>query len=291
MRRAVPAAAVLAAAVALTAAGCGGSGVHVQGEPHLNPGSIPKGKLLEGRVLVVELPGGEVRICGDQISDLMFGPPGCPAGPRAVGVRTDALRDHSAGPAERWGYLHLTGAYRNGTFHVISQSPRGPATRPEGSSLDRPPCPAPPGGWKLGAPTQAQRRTVERYSRLAHHHDLVDIAFFDHGSVLTVASSNPARTRAVLGRYWPRRLCVVRARYSRATVIGVGKRLLRLMRSRRSAAYGWISGAGGTGVRADGQPTTGVQVLLETPQLRALVRRLPRGLVVVEAALRPFGYA
>ena len=139
------------------------------------------------------------------------------------------------------------------------------------------------------SPTQAQRGTVEHYSRLAHHHDLVDIAFFDHGDVLTVASSHPARTRAVLRRYWPRQLCVVKAHYSRATLVGAGKRLVRLMQSGDPATYGWITGAGGTGVRDDGQPTTTVQVLVETPRLRAFLSRFPRGLVVVDAALHPVG--
>jgi hypothetical protein len=93
----------------------------------------------------------------------------------------------------------------------------------------------------------------------------------------------------VLGPYWRRQLCVVKARYTRATLIGVGKRMERLMASRSSAAYGWISGAGGTCASDSGQPTTCVEVLLETPRLRALVRRLPRGLLVVQATLRPVG--
>ena len=288
MKRAV--AAVLLAVVAVAASGCG-SGVRVVGEPHVK--TVPKGKLLAGQVLVVELPGGEVRICGNQASDLMFGPPGCPSGPRAVGVRTGELQGHSSKPPERWGYVYLTGSYRSGTFYVRSQSLHGPSTQPAGSSsLDKPPCATPPGGWLLRTRTRAQERSLNSYSKLAGHHDLVDIAFFDHGSVLTVASANPARTRAVLGPFWHRQLCVVRARYSRAFLNRVRARMIRLMKSTsRAADYGWISGAGGSGVNDRGQPTTGIEVLLETPQLRELLRQLPRGLVVVQAALRPFGYA
>lgn len=134
----------------------------------------------------------------------------------------------------------------------------------------------------------AQENTIEHYSKLAGHHDLVDIAFFDQDSVLTVASSDPARTRRVLGPYWHRQLCVVKARYSRATLVGIGHRLVGLMTSPRSAQYGWITGAGGTGpIGNDGQPRTSVQVLLETPQLRSLLQRLPKGMVVVQAALSP----
>lgn len=251
------------------------------------------GPVLGGQVQVVAYTRTDVRICPDYGIATVLGParvPPCAHGLRALGVDTSALTNHVEGHRARWGFLYLVGDYRDGVFSVASQRLHGPASRPAGSSsLATPPCLTPKGGWRLVTPTQSQRSTVERYSNLAHHHDLVSIAFFDHGSVLTAASSHPARTRAVLGRYWPRQLCVVRARYSRATLIAVGKRLERLLQSPRSAAYGWITGAGGTGVSDSGQPTTSVQVLLETPPLRALLGRLPRGLVVVEAALHPVG--
>lgn len=283
--------AVLSVVAAVTV-GCGGSGLHVVGEPHVK--AAPKGKLLAGQVLVVELPGGAFRICGNQGSDLMFGPPGCPGGPRAVGIRTSLLHEHSSKPRERWGYLYLTGSYRSGAFRVMSQSLRGPSNQPAGSTFGRPPCAAPRGGWLLEPRTGAQQRSLSHYSKLAGHHDLVDIAFFDHGSVLTVASSDPERTRAVLGRYWPRQLCVVKARYSRALLIREGAKMVALLKppsSPTAAAYGWPTGGGGTTVNDRGQPMTTLQVLLVTPKLRAYLRRQPRGLIQVEATLRPFGYA
>ena len=258
--------------------------------PGARPGDL--GPVLGGEVQVVAYPDGDVRICPNFATALDLGParpPPCATGLRATGVDTSALTEHAQGHPERWGFLYLVGDYRNGVFSVAFQRLHGPSTQPSGPSLDTPPCSAPRGGWRLVTPTEAQRRTFEHYSRLAHHHDLVSIAFFAHGAVLTLASSNPHRTGAVLGRYWPRQLCVVKARYSRATLIAVGKRLVRLMESAHSASYGWITGAGGTGVRDNGQPTTTVQVLLETPRLRALLRRLPRDLVVVQAALHPVG--
>ncbi|HJU37332.1 MAG TPA: hypothetical protein VJ716_07950 [Gaiellaceae bacterium] len=270
--------------LALVAAGCGGS----------HPVAA-KGRLLAGQVQVVWYSDDNVRICPNFATALDFGPvapPPCADGLRVVGVDTSLLTEHAQGKTEHWGYLYLVGSYHDDVFTVQSQRLRGPSTQPMGSSLDKPPCPAPRGGWVLASRTQLQQRTIEHYSHFAHHHDLVSIAFFDHGSVLTVASSHPARTRQVLGRYWPRQLCVVKARYSRATLVSVGRRLERLMGSRRSPELGWITGAGGTGpLNDDAQPTTSVQVLLETPQLRALLRRLPRGLVVVDAALRPVGRA
>lgn len=277
--------AALAAGVALATVvtvGCGGS------RAHRTAVTVPRGPLLAGQVLVVATPSHGARICGSQSSDLMFGPPGCSAGPQAVGLQTDMLQEHSSSPAERWGYLYLVGRFRDGAFYVASQRLHGPRTQPAGTvTFARPPCAAPAGGWLVSTPSPAQRSTVEHYSRLARHRDLVSIAFYDHGSVLTVASSNPARTRAVLSPYWRRQLCVIKARYSRATLIGVGKRLVRLMTSPRSASYGWINGAGGSCGSNSGQPKTCVEVLLETPELRALVQQLPAGLVGVEPVLRP----
>jgi hypothetical protein len=279
MRATVVAALALLAALA---AGCGGS----------HPVAA-KGPLLAGQVQVVWYSDDNVRICPFTAVALDFGPvgpPACSNGLRVIGVDTSLLTEHAPGKTEHWGYLYLVGSYHDDVFTVKSQRLHGPATQPVGSSLDKPPCPMPRGGWVLASRTQLQQRTIEHYSHFAHHHDLVSIAFFDQGSVLTVASSHPARTRRVLGPYWPRQLCVVKARYSRATLVSVGKRLEQLMGSRRSPELGWISGAGGTGPLNDNaQPTTSVQVLLETPPLRALLRRLPRGLVVVDAALRPVG--
>lgn len=278
-------AAVLAVAAAVTA-GCGGS--HARQVPP----PAARGRLLAGQVRVVRYSADNVRICPNFVEALDFGPsapPPCTNGLRAVGVDTSLLTEHAQGHTELWGHVYLVGTYRGGIFYVRTQRPHGPAAQPEGSSFGRPPCATPPGGWVLATRTDVQERSLEHYSKLAGHHDLVAIAFFDHGSVLTVASSNPARTRRVLGRYWPRQLCVVEARYSRATLVGVGKRLERLMTSPRSAAYGWITGAGGTCGNDTGQPTTCLEVLIETPQLRALLRRLPRGMVVVQAALSPLG--
>jgi hypothetical protein len=282
--------AVATTLLAVALSGCA-SGMHVVGEPHVK--DVPKGQLLAGNVLVVQVPGGEVRICGLQGSDLMFGPPGCAGGPRAVGIRPDLLQEHSSKPAERWGYLYLVGSYRSGTFRVTSQSLQRHPTQPAGTSFARPPCAAPSGGWVLATRTQAQEWSLDHYSTLAGHHDLVDIAFFDHGSVLTVASSHPARTRAVLGKYWPRQLCVVRARYSRALLIRESARMETLLKppsSPAAAAYGWPNAAGGTTVDDRGQPMTNLDVLLVTPKLRAYLSTQPPGLIQVEATLRPVGY-
>lgn len=277
----------LLTAVAVAASGCGGSGSSLPSAP---PAPL-HGPRLAGQVLVAAVGSGPVRICGIQTSDLMFGPPGCVGGPRAVGIDPNALHDHSSKPAERWDYLYIVGRYRSGNFYVTSVDRHGPPNQPVGSSFDKVPCVAPPGGWRVSAPTQSQRATVDHYSKFAHHHDLVDIAYFDHGSILTVASSHPARTRAVLGPHWPRQLCVVKAGYPRSLVVHEGTRMESLMKFHGGPTYGWPTGAGGTTVSGIGQPMTTLQVLLVTPQLRAYLAKQPPGLVQVSASLNPLGRA
>ena len=274
-------------AVTLGAVACGGSGSSLPPPPP----APHKGPRIAGRVLVAALGSGPVRICGSQTSDLMFGPPGCTPGPRAVGIDPSVLTNHSSKPAERWDYLYVVGRYRPGNFYVTSYSRHGPPNQPVGTSFEKVPCVAPPGGWRVTAPTQSQRATVDHYSKLAHHHDLVDIAYFDHGAILTVASSHPARTRRVLGRYWPRQLCVVKAGYPRSLVVREGKKMVNLLKFHGGAAYGWPTGAGGTTVSGLGQPMTNLEVLLVTPQLRAYLQQQPTGLVQVSASLNPLGRA
>jgi hypothetical protein len=154
--------------------------------------------------------------------------------------------------------------------------------------LPTPPCAAPTGGWRLTAPTEAQRNTLFDYFSLSHHRDLTSIAFFHDDTIAVVASTHPRRTREVLDRYWPHQLCVVRARYSPGLIDRVRHRLVGLLRpSARAAEYGWISEAGGVSENDRGQPITPITVLIVTPRLRAFLRRQPPGLVVVEPILRP----
>jgi hypothetical protein len=175
---------------------------------------------------------------------------------------------------------------RDGVFQVVSQ--RRPAPFTGAPFLPTPPCAAPPGGWRLVAPTPVQESTLFHYLSLAHHDDLTSIAFFHHGRIPVVTSTHPRRTREVLGRYWPDQLCVVRARYPRGLINRVRHRLVRLMwPSARAARYGWISEAGGLSESNAGQPITPITVLIVTPRLRAVLRRQPPGLVVVESILRP----
>ncbi len=244
---------------------------------------------LAGYVQVVAFPNADVRICPDYAVALDLGLPSvppCAHGLRAIGVDVSALTTHIEGHPEEWGYLYLVGRYRSGKFYVASQRPNGPHA-PVGPSFASPPCAPPRGGWKLVAPTLAQQNAITAYHR-RHARDITSVAYFHHATIPVIASTHPKATRAALSRFWPRQLCVVRSRYSQPTIDRVRKRMVKLLETRWTAArYGWITGAGGISCNQRGQPTTPLQVLIQTPRLRALLRQMPRGLVVVDATLRP----
>jgi hypothetical protein len=278
---------VLLVAVAVVA-GCGGTAS--KGEP-TPPTTLAQGQqLLEApQAQVVAYPDGTVWICPPYLDGGVAGPPSvpnCRGGLRAEGVKVDGLQSHLNGA--RWGLLHLIGVYGGGPFQVISQG-TWQVTPNQPSPFDGPvPCRAPAGGWRAAEPP-SQRSTITAYQR-AHRGDLVSVSFFHE--VLVVASSHPARTRALLGPDWPKQICVVRATYSRPYVNRVREKVLGLIQpTSRAARYGWVTGAGGYGVNAHGETTISLQVMLETPQLRAFLGRLPRGIVALETEFRPIAYA
>src|SRR5439155_1726791 len=112
------------------------------------------------------------------------------------------------------------GTFSDGTLTVVRQAPPR-AARSSGPVLRNPPCPAPRGGWARGQPSESASRALDAY-RARFPGDVASAAMFHPASgvsVLTVASTNPARTRAGLGVPWRGRLCVVRSRYSPAVVM------------------------------------------------------------------------
>jgi hypothetical protein len=252
----------------------------------------PAGRLLGGYVQVVAYPSGEVRVCPDYGVALDAGsatPPDCSTGPAAVGVQTDALPNQSSNPDERWGFLYLVGTYDGGTFSVSSQSLHEPSgSNPPGSTFGKPPCRRLGSEWGVVHPPPVQFDTIRAYKR-RYPNDITSVAMFDNGSVATIASTHPKRTFGALERAWPRQLCVVRSRYSLATIWRTRKRMVKLLELQGPAAalYGWISGAGGISCNERGEPTTPLDLLIETPALVAVLGRQPRGLVVLDATLHP----
>ena len=206
---------------AASAAGCGGTAKVVRSADVLRQVAV-HGPKLSGDVQVVAYSKRNVRICipyAVAVAAMFPQPmPACQDGLRAIGVDTSMLTSHVAGKPGRWGYVYLVGRYRNGTFTVISQRLHGPARQPAGeTTFDTPPCPTPHGGWRhqgVDVRPFAGMEALRHYRTLAHHRDILSVAFFDRGDVLTVASTHPARTRAVLGPHWPRQLCVVKARFA-----------------------------------------------------------------------------
>ena len=282
--------AVLAAlaAVAVMTAGCASAEPVGFSGPHISR-AVGGGPELAGQVQVVAYSSGNVRICTNTFVALSAGPPRVPActdGLPVVGVDVGALTSTMPGNPARWGSLYLVGRYADGTFNVTSQRQWAPKTRGH-DPFAKVPCPAPKGGW-LFERSFAQERALRRYPSLSGHRDIDSVAFFGKGgSILTVASTHPGRTRAVLGPYGPRQLCVVHTRYAPKLVHAVRRRTVALLRFRSSAAWGWPNGGGGYGVSPSGQPTTALNVLLVTPKLQAFLNRQPPGIIAVDAALHP----
>jgi len=250
------------------------------------------GKLLGGYVQVVAYPSGEERICPDYgvlIGPGSTTPPDCSTGLPAVGVQTDALPNQSSKPDERWGFLYLVGTYDSGTFSVSSQSQQEPSgSNPPGPTFAKPPCRSLGVEWGVVHPPPAQFDTIRAYKR-RYPRDITSVAMFDNGSVATIASTHPRRTFAALERALLGQLCVVRSRYSLAAIWRTRKRMVKLLELQGSAAalYGWISGAGGISCNDRGEPTTPLDLLIETPALGTILGRQPRGLVVLDATLHP----
>jgi hypothetical protein len=215
-------------------------------------------------------------------------PPNCRHGLRAIGARVSGLTNHGTKSRERWGTRYLVGVYRGGVFRVLSQQRDAPRT-PDAPLLVTRLCSTPAGGWRYLASNMEEEVAIGVY-RNQNPGEITSLANSDDG-VLVVTSTKPAQTRANLGRAWPGAVCVVRARYSRALIHRVERRMCKLLfrewRKVNGAKYGWMSGGCGFGENERGQPTTPIDVLIVTPQLRAVVRRQPPGLVEVDATLRP----
>lgn len=278
---------MLLAATALAAAGCG-SVAQVRSAARVSANAT-QARLLAAEVEIVAYPGGDVRICGIQGMALDFGPPEPPAcrnGLRAIGVDVSRLTSRAKGKPERWGSLYLVGTYRNGTFRVGSQRKWAPRTA-EGQTFEKPLCATPAGGWRRVPPTYSQEAGIRDYER-RYRGDVTSVVYFHHQTIPVVASFHPARARAALARAWPRQLCVVRARWTLAALSKARKRFVHLLTSGGDTQrYGWISGAGGIGESDSGQPTTPLDVLIETPALRRLLRSYPLGLVAVDPVFQP----
>lgn len=283
---------VVLAAAAGIAAGCGATTVAVV-VSHSDSSAVPlHGPVLGGEVTVVAFSKDHVLLCTSTWNDGVFHSPPqppCRSGIRAVGVHVGALAKQE-GQSSRWGPLYLVGRYAGGTFYVTSQRHWAPTVRTK-DPMAKPPCPTPRGGWRY-VRSGEQLHAVNHYRRLTGHRDITSLAYFG-GEILTLASTHPARTRAVVGRYGHNQLCVVKSRYTPLVIRDVRHRAVRILThfgmGKDAATWGWPSGAGGQSVSRTGQPTTPLDVFVVTPRLQAFLDRQPPGVIRVEAALHPLG--
>jgi hypothetical protein len=237
-----------------------------------------------GSGIVVAYSTQDVRFCnGPATLALRPGPPRCGDAIHVTGVDLSRLEGRVSRHGTTWGRAYLAGTFANGTLTVVRQGPPKPAVS-SGPFLRHPPCAAPRSGWAGGPSSVSANRALDAY-RARFPADVVSVAIFHLGSgvrVVTIASTNPARTRAILGPPFRRRLCVVRSRY-RATVVRRTKAsLTALLRRRRYQ----LTGVGLT-VSEQGQPRVLVEALVETSGLRRVVAAEPAGLVEIVPWLRP----
>jgi hypothetical protein len=251
-----------------------------------SPTSSP---VVGGSGIVVAYSAQDVRFCnGPMTLALRPGPPRCENAIRVTGVDLSKLEDRVSRHGTTWWRAYLAGTFSNGTLTVAHQGPPRPAVG-SGPSLRKPPCAAPRGGWPSGGPGASAGRALDAY-RARFPADVVSVALFHPASgsaVMTIASTNPARTRAILGPPFRGRLCIVRSRY-RASVVRSTKASLTALLRRSSSPSGRYEMTGvGLTVSGQGQPRVLVEALVETSGLRRVVASKPAGLVEVVPWLRP----
>ena len=242
-----------------------------------------------GSGIVVAYSARDVRFCdGPMTLALRPGPPRCGDAVRVKGADLSRLTDRVSRRGTTWGRSYLAGTFGNGTLTVVRQGPPKPAVS-SGPFLRRPPCAAPRGKWPSGPPSASASRALDAY-RGRFPADVVSLAIFHPAagwSVVTIASTNPARTRAILDRPFGGRLCVVRSRYRAAVVTKTKASLAALLRRSSSPSGRYEMTGVGLTVSEQGQPRVLVEALVETSGLRRVVASKPAGLVEVVPWLRP----
>lgn len=121
---------------------------------------VRDGDVVTGSGTVLAAPGKPVRFCAP-VAERAIGypgperPPDCSLGVDLVGADLDRLTEPEAFGTTRWGQAAVTGRYRAGTITVTAQAAPVRAPDPGSSLPERPPCPAPPGGWRPGGADRA----------------------------------------------------------------------------------------------------------------------------------------
>jgi hypothetical protein len=251
--------------------------------------SASSSPVVGGSGIVVAYSAQDVQFCnGPMTLALTPEPPRCGDAIRVTGVDLSRLKDRVSRHGRTWGRAYLMGTFRNGMLTVVRQGPPRPAVS-SGPSLREPPCAAPRGGWPNGPASASASRALDAY-RARFPADVVSVAIFHPASglsVMTIASTNPARTRAILSSPFRGRLCIVRSRYRAAVVRSAMASLTALLRRSSSPSGRYEMTGVGLTVSEQGQPRVLVEALVETSGLRRVVASKPAGLVEVVPWLRP----
>ncbi len=183
-----------------------------------------------------------------------------------------------------WGDAYLTGTVVDGILHVITQGRPRPITPVP--ILTVPPCPPPPGGWKMRSDSY-EFAAAYAYAR-RNPEEVVSIFEFypgPHTPVVTVASTDSTRTMSALAKAYPRSLCIVPSRYTRADVHHAAAVAHRLSSPETTPSY--LVDDVSTKTGPDGQPYVEVVVVYDDPAVRQALASLPAGLIKIVTWLQP----
>ena len=204
---------------------------------------------------------------------LLVYPPGPPRpsglGVPTAGVDLDALDD---------GWAALTGRWQGDRLVVTEQETRRPVQE-RTWRWDRPPCPAPAGGWPEGAVNE----NIEVPPDLLSSIPVTAVAMFrpsPRQAVLVVATEEPDQVDATLRPRYGDRLCVVRSRWARGQID-------ELLGQLRAGMAQWLIYTCGETVSEHGQALVTADVTRVLPAFAEWGRTVPDGLLTASPWLAP----
>jgi hypothetical protein len=289
--------AVLAAAVL---AGCATRGAVTSPSPGTGPQGARQGPTdYSGLILrpgdqvrvsgrVVAVPHGPVRLCAPVPVPAAADedPDTCSIGIRADGIDLSRVQLRTVEQGTVSGYAAVRATYQGDRLRVTWQ---GRWHRPaEPPLLDRPPCPAPNGGWGTASVGgNLYFGPVSRYAR-THPGAIVDMALMRPGKrqviALVLTSGDPRPVTAALAQSYPRQLCVVRSRFTRAE-LRHALRVFDIPQWQATPAREWAVGESWT---RRGQVYVDVDLLRVTPAVASAASGLRPGLLSLHPFLRPW---
>ncbi len=248
------------------------------------------GQRVSASCRVVAVPGRPVRFCAP-VPEPAIGytrghepaPTYCDQGVDVEGVNLSTLSNRFEKAGAVRGFASLDVVYRgHGVVSVVHQAPRRVPEQSD-NPPEQVPCPAPTGGWPVGAKDENLDSTaLESYTN-AHPGAVVMPAFLRPSRTQVLAyvltATDPAPVAADLRPAYGKRLCVVRSRYTKGQI------------TRAADAFAVWTGpvyvVGGGSLGPDAQPVVDVELTAVTPDMAALADRQPDGLVRLQPWLTP----